>query len=130
MESPNKIKKENNKVIVNPFSSLRFRKFKMDVDASGVHILISANFIKKDNYRITVQNGRLLLKIKQFKSINDFKRNSSRFEANEKYMHFDILIPDKQYQHINSALYQNNTLRIHLTKKRSIRNTVALVEAS
>lgn len=130
MESLNTIKKKNNQFRPNTSSSLRFKKFQMDFDAMGVHILISANFIKKDNYTITVQNGRLLLKINQLKSIIDFKRNSSQVGANEKYMDFDILIPDKQYHHINSALYQNNTLRIHLTKKSTIRRAVALVEAS
>jgi len=130
MKSSDKIKKEKNQVIASLFPSLKFKKIKMDVDASGVHILISANFLKRDNYRIIVQNGRFFLKIKQLKNTFDFKSSLSKFEANQKYFHFDILIPYSQYQYINSVFFQNNTLRIHLTKKSSIRNTVSLSEAS
>ncbi|TGV04698.1 hypothetical protein [Flavivirga rizhaonensis] len=126
----NKIKKVNNQVVTHSFPPLRFKKFQMDFDTTGVHILISANFLKRGNYRISVQNGRLLLKIKQPKNTFDFKRNSSLFEANKKYLDFDILLPYKQYQYINSAQFQNNTLQIHLTKKDNAKSTMEFVEAS
>lgn len=130
MESLNKIKREHNQIKNNSFPPLRFKKFQMDLDTTGVHILISANFLKKGNYKIAVHNGRLLLKIKQPKNTFDFKRNLSLFEADEKYMNFDILLPNKQHQYINSALFENNTLQIHLTKKNKAKSRIEFVEAS
>ncbi|MDO5974568.1 hypothetical protein [Flavivirga jejuensis] len=130
MDSLNKIKREHNQIKNNSFPPLRFKKFQMDLDATGVHILISANFLKRGNYKVTVQNRRLLLKIKQPKNTFYFKSNSSPFEANEKDMDFDILLPNKQYQFINSILFQNNTLQIHLTKKNNAKNTMEFFEAS
>ncbi|WP_136480922.1 hypothetical protein [Cognatitamlana onchidii] len=117
MESINTIKKKNNQFRPNTFSSKGFKKFKMDFDATGIHILISASFLKKENYKIEVQNGRLRLKIKCPKE-------------NEEYIDFDILLPDKRYQYINSALFENDTLQIQLTQKDNIGSYIKLVEAS
>ncbi|MDD7886251.1 hypothetical protein [Flavivirga sp. 57AJ16] len=130
MKPLNTIEKKNNQFRAKAFSSLRFKKFKMDFDTTGIRILISARFLKKENYKINVQNGRLCLKIKQPKRTFSFNNKISQFKPDERYVDFDILLPDKQYQHINSALYQNNTLRIHLTKKRNVEKAIALFEAS
>lgn len=109
---------------------MKFKKFQMDLDGTGVHILVSANFLKRGSYRITVQNGRLILKIKQPKNTFNFRSKSSEFIIDEKYIDFDILLPDKQYQFINSTQFQNNTLQIHLTKNNKANAMFKFSEAS
>ncbi len=126
----NNIKKENSKLSQNHFPALRFRKFQMNVDSSGVHILISANFLKKYNHTITVQNGILHLKIKQGLDAPNFHKNSLPLGIDEKLMDFHIRLPDKQHRTLNSVHFHNGILKIHLTKNKKKNHEMTLMKPS
>lgn len=94
--------------------TLKFRKFQVNMDKTGVHILISANFLKKGNHSVRVQNGMLHLKIKRSTDLFGYANNAISQGVHDKDMDFKICLPQKKYWHINSVRFQNGNLQIHL----------------
>lgn len=45
-------------------------------------------------------------------------------------MDYDILLPNKDYRYINSTSFQNDKLRIHLTKEDNLGSNIKLDEDS
>lgn len=130
MESLNNIKKEDNNLRQNHFAPLKFRKFQIDVDDSGAHILISANFLKKYNHTVAVQDGMLHLKIKQGRSAHYSHKDSLPFGIYEKGMDFHIKLPNKQHRVLNSVLFQDGILKIHLTESNKVDDEIAFPKPS
>ncbi len=122
MEALINIKRKNNRHSVNSFPLLRFKKFQMNVDDSGVHIRLSANFLKADNHRVRVQDGMLHLKIKHPKSAHSFYGNSFAAETAERDTDLEIRLPDKRHQKINSVRFKNGILQVHLVDKNNVNN--------
>tara|TARA_R110001583_G_scaffold43178_12_gene137287 strand:- start:904 stop:1311 length:408 start_codon:yes stop_codon:yes gene_type:complete len=117
MEQLHKTKRKNNSRNLNFFPPLKFKKFRMKLDERGIHILISANFLKKGNYSITVNNGVLHLKIHQPDDIYGHYGKSMPTIGYNRDMDFHISLPDKLHQHLNSVHFHKGTLKIHLTDK-------------
>lgn len=122
MEALINIKRKNYRHSANNHSLLRFKKFQMNVDDSGVHIRLSANFLKTDNHHVRVQDGMLRLKVKRPRSAYDFYDNSVAMGASEKDFDLKIRLPDKRHQQINSVRFKNGILQVHLVVKKTIDN--------
>ncbi len=120
MESINNIKIRHANSKSSWGNQLQFKKFEMNSDATGVHFSISANFLKKGNHKIKVHEGFLYLKIAHNNSAYNFNRDSQTFKAGENHFDFSLRLPDEQHQYINSVVFQNKTLKIHITKQRTI----------
>ena len=114
MEALKTNKKKNYHQRLNSLPTLKFRKFQMNMDKTGVHILISANFLKKGNHSVRVQNGMLHLKIKRSIDLVGYANNAISQGVHDKDMDFKICLPQKKYWHINSVRFQNGNLQIHL----------------
>ncbi len=130
MESLNNFTKENNNLRQSHFPPLKFRKFQMNVDDSSVHILISANFLKKYNHIVTVQDGMLHLKIKQGRSASYFNENSLPLGKDEKGMDFQIRLPNTKHRLLNSVVFHNGILKIHLTESAMVDDEIAFPKPS
>ncbi|WP_047246533.1 hypothetical protein [Maribacter thermophilus] len=129
MESLNKIKKEKHQRL-HSFPPLRFNKFQMKLENTGIHILISANFLSKYNHAVRVQNGVLHLKIKKPKNNYDYYGGSMSYEGYEKDIDFQIRLPDKQHCHIHTVRFYHGVLKIHLSKEHKTNSTVRLPKPS
>lgn len=117
MEAIKTNKKKNYHQRLNSLPTLKFRKFQMNMDKTGVHILISANFLKKGNHSVRVQNGMLHLKIKRSIDLVGYANNAISQGVHDKDMDFKICLPQKKYWHINSVRFQNGNLQIHLVDR-------------
>ncbi|MBQ4913809.1 hypothetical protein J8L85_05130 [Maribacter sp. MMG018] len=129
MESLNKTKKEKHQRL-HSFPPLRFKKFQMKLENTGVHILISANFLTKYNHSVRVQNGVLHLKIKNPKNSYDYYGGSMSYEGYGKDIDFQIRLPDKQHCHIHTVRFHHGVLKIHLSKEPKTNNTVRSAKSS
>ncbi|GEM_PF-3282725 len=117
MEAIKTIKKKNYRQRLNSLPPLKFKKFRMNMDQTGVNILISASFLKKGNHSLRIQNGILHLKIKQSTGPFGHANGSTSHEAHKKDMDFQIRLPHKKYRHINSVRFQNGSLQIRLSER-------------
>jgi len=130
MESRIKTKKKNSHKRLRNFPTLGFKKFQMKLDDLGVHIIISANFLKKGNHSVRVENGVLHLKVLFPEGFYDYGRRTMSLEGYKKDMDFHIRLPDKLHRHINSVKYHNGTLKIHLTDQRKAGGVMKFPELS
>ena len=69
MEQLHKTKRKNNSRNLNFFPPLKFKKFRMKLDERGIHILISANFLKKGNLEGAIEKDFYGNPIKPFTEI-------------------------------------------------------------
>lgn len=130
MEAIKTTKKKNYHRRLKSLPPLKFKKFQMKMDNLGVHILISANFLKKGNHSIRIQNGILLLKIKQATGLFGHAIDSFSQKDPFKDMDFQISLPHKKFRHIKSVRYQNGSLQIHLSDRQGSRDGIGYVEPS
>jgi len=130
MEALKTSKKKNNRQRLQSLPPLRFKKFQMNLDQSGVHILLSANFLKKNNYTLRVRDGLLHLKIKQPSALFGYANGSTLLDGPTKDIDFQIRLPHKQYRHIKSAHFQNGSLKIHLIEGFTKRATIKYGESA
>lgn len=117
MEALKTTKKKNDHQRLSSLPTLKFRKFQMKVDNAGVHILISANFLKKGNHSVRIQNGILHLKIKRSTGLFGYTNGSISQGVHNKDMDFQISLPHKKYRRIDSVRFQNDCLQIHLVEQ-------------
>lgn len=130
MEAIKTTKKKNYHRRLNSYLPLKFKKFQMQMDNFGVHILISANFLKKGNHSLKIQNGILHLKIKQATGLFGYAIDSASQKDQYKDMDFQISLPHKKFRHINSVRYQNGSLQIHLSDRQGSRDGIKYVGPS
>ena len=130
METLKTNKKKNNRQRLQSFPPLRFKKFQMNLDHSGVHILLSANFLKKNNHTLRVRDGQLHLKIKQPTALFGYANGSAALDGPNKDIDFQIRLPNKQYRHIKSARFQNGSLKIHLVDNYTTRASLQYTESA
>lgn len=116
METLKTSKKKNNRQRLQSLPLLRFKKFQMNLDQSGVHILLSANFLKKNNHTLRVRDGQLHLKIKQPSTLFGYTNGGTALDGPTKDIDFQIRLPNKQYRYIKSARFLNGSLKIHLVE--------------
>ncbi len=121
MDALKTTKKKDYKQRLNTLPPLRFKKFQMKLEESGVRILIAANFLKKNNHTLMVRDGVLHLKIKLSGDPFAYTNGSSSFAHSNKDMDFKIRLPHKRYRHINSVRFQNGSLQINLGERRLTR---------
>jgi len=130
MEALKTTKKKNYLKRRNSLPPLKFKKFWMNMDKTGVNILISASFLKKSNHSLRIQNGILHLKIEQSAGPVGHANGSTAHEVQKKYMGFQIRLPHKKYRHINSVRFHNGSLQIHLSERQVIRRGFRNVKPS
>lgn len=125
----NKTKKENQQRLYS-FPPLRFKKFQMKLEDTGIHILISANFLTKNNHFVRVQNGVLHLRIEKPENNYDYYGGSMSYKGYEKDIDFQIRLPDKRHRHIKTVRFHNGTLKIHLSKEHKTKSSISLPKPS
>ncbi|RTE54797.1 hypothetical protein EHW67_06425 [Arenibacter aquaticus] len=130
METLKTSKKKNNRQRLQSLPPLRFKKFQMNLDQSGVHILLSANFLKKNNHTLRVRDGQLNLKIKQPPALFGYANGSKVLDGPTKDIDFQIRLPHKQYRHIKSARFLNGSLKIHLVESYTTGATLKYAESA
>ncbi len=130
MEAIKTTKKKNYHRRLKSLPPLKFKKFQMKMDNFGVHILISANFLKKGNHSIRILNGVLHLKIKKATGLFGHAIDSFSQKDPFKDMDFQISLPHKKYRHINSVHLQNGSLQIHLVDRYSTGAAIKYSEPS
>ncbi len=112
------------------YSPFKFNKFQMKMEETGIHILISANFLKKGNHSVRVRQGTLYLKIENPERHYDPYGKYLSFEGHKKDMEFRFSLPDKKHRYIHSIRFEHPVLKIHLTDKRRARRAMTFAHAS
>lgn len=101
-----------------PYPPIKFKKFQMKLEETGVHILISANFLKKGNHSVRVHQGVLFLKIGTPEGDYGHHGTYKSFKGLEKEREFRFSLPYKKHRYIQSVRFDNTDLKIHLTDKK------------
>ena len=109
------VKNRNSRLSTHP--QLRFKKFRMNIDPNGVCIHIEAPFLGYSKHWITVEEGILYLKIERPRDIPNFQGDLQDFKSNKKHLDFQIALPDKQYQHLDTVGFRTNSLKIRITRE-------------